>query len=204
MEHSESIKNISEALRKFQGAVGPVAKSAVNPFFKSKYAPLEAIIEHTQEHLVREGLSYSQFPDGEGLTTILMHDRGEWMKATMKVHMGAKPQDQGSAITYARRYALSAVLGLATEDDDDGNAASQPKAATAPKTAPTAKKEGDRTLAAKDRIYSLLGLLKVPRATKSDIETAVKKLTKLDLVPENYDAIGEALSAQLEQREAKQ
>lgn len=195
MEHSESIKNISEAVRKFQGAVGAVGKTAVNPFFKSKYAPLEAIIEHTQEHLVREGLSYSQFPDGEGLTTILMHNSGEWMKATMKLHMGSKPQDQGSALTYARRYALSAVLGLATEDDDDANAASAPKSAVAPKTAPQRAETSEvenREKAKKDRILANLKRLG-KTVTKENVAQTVFDLVGLELVPEKYDEIGEAL-----------
>src|SRR5947199_89664 len=76
--------------------------------------------------MAKHGLSFSQMPEGDGLTTIIMHVSGEWMQATANLELkGHTPQDQGSAITYMRRYALSAALGLATEDDDDGNAATQ-------------------------------------------------------------------------------
>jgi hypothetical protein len=67
-----------------------------------------------------------QIPDGNGLTTIIMHDSGEWIRATATLTLDKQtPQGQGSAITYMRRYALSAALGIATEDDDGGNEASK-------------------------------------------------------------------------------
>lgn len=201
METSQSVAEIAKALRKFQATVGAVPKTATNPFFKSKYAPLENIIEHISEPMSIEGLSFSQFPDQDGLTTILMHDSGEWIKASMKVHMGTKPQDQGSALTYARRYAISAVLGLATEDDDDGNIASTPKPVSKPATKPTPK-EDTKTMAAKDRIMTLLELLELPRATKEECQASIKLVADLELVPSNYEKIGEALAAALENIEA--
>lgn len=129
MEKSDSIKEIADALKLFQATVGNVTKDGVNPFFKSKYATLENVITTVKEHLVVNGLSYAQFPDGDGLYTIILHKSGEWIGAHATLELkGHTPQDQGSAITYMRRYALSAALGLATEEDDDGNAASKPAA----------------------------------------------------------------------------
>src|SRR5687768_15786841 len=127
MEKSESIKELATALIGFQANVENVKKDGQNPYFKSKYATLENILDTVKPTPKDFDLSFSQFPDGDGLTTILMHSSGEYLKAT--AHMTPKdnsPQGQGSAITYMRRYALSAVLGIATEEDDDGNAASQP------------------------------------------------------------------------------
>src|SRR5687768_6328740 len=142
MNKNESTKEIAKALAAFKSEVENVKKESTNPFFKSKYADLESIISTVKPVLAKYGLSYAQFPDyvrtyGQdtekavpGLTTIIMHTSGEWIEATAPLVMKEQnPQGQGSAITYMRRYALSAALGIATEDDDDGNAASAPKAA---------------------------------------------------------------------------
>lgn len=122
-EKSESIAELSKALAKFQSEVGAVAKTATNPFFKSKYASLDSIIETITGPLKKNDLSFSQLPSSEyELTTILMHASGEYLMATYLMRPEKDtPQGQGSAMTYQRRYALSAVLGIATEDDDDGN-----------------------------------------------------------------------------------
>jgi len=127
MNKSESIKNLAKALSVFQSKVEAIKKTETNPFFKSKYADLSNIIESTRLPLAEAGLSYSQFPTGDnGLTTILMHaESGEYLESTYNMQPAKNdPQGQGSAITYQRRYALSAVLGLSTENDDDANAAS--------------------------------------------------------------------------------
>jgi len=134
MEKSTTIIEIAKALAKFQGEVKSVKKDGNNPFFKSKYATLENVIETAREALTKSGLSFSQFPCGENeLTTILMHESGEFLQSTVKMSpKDNTPQGQGSAITYMRRYALSAILGLATEEDDDGNSASNTKSKIVP------------------------------------------------------------------------
>ncbi|RTL05068.1 hypothetical protein EKK58_08960 [Candidatus Dependentiae bacterium] len=128
IEKSESIKNLAEALATFQGTVANIAKKATNPFFKSKYATLADILNTIREPLKESGLSVAQFPTGEDeLTTVLMHTSGEYLMGASKMKPAKNdPQGVGSAITYQRRYALSAVLGLNIDDDDDGNAASTP------------------------------------------------------------------------------
>ena len=131
MNKSDSIKHIAAALMQFQVKCGKIAKSADNPFFKSKYAPLPEILEAIQIPLSECGLTFAQFPDGDSLTTILMHPAsGEWMEASYAMHpVKLDPQSVGSAITYARRYALGAILGLNIDEDDDGNKASAPEQA---------------------------------------------------------------------------
>jgi hypothetical protein len=144
VKKSDTIVEISKALVKFQAKVGTIKKDADNPFFKSKYASLENILTTIRKDLTDNGLAISQFPTGEDeLTTILVHSSGEYLQSTVKISPKDRtPQGIGSAITYMRRYALSAVLGLATDEDDDGNAASAarkpvppaaPKAPTRPK-----------------------------------------------------------------------
>ena len=126
MNKSPTIAEISKALGKFRRDVKPVMKDATNPYFKSQYATLDAVLSTINEPLNNSGLSFVQFPDGlNGLTTILMHESGEWIEARCEMTPSKNdPQGSGSAITYMRRYALGAILGLATEIDDDGNVAS--------------------------------------------------------------------------------
>jgi hypothetical protein len=126
MNKSESIKNIAGALVKFQASVSKVAKEANNPFFKKKYASLANILDTIQKPLSECGLAISQFPDGDALTTIIVHsESGEWMESSyvMPVVKQNDPQAMGSAITYARRYALGSILNLNIDDDDDGEKA---------------------------------------------------------------------------------
>ena len=130
MEKSESIKEISGALFEFHKIMGKVGKDAKNPFFKSNYATLPAIQEAVKEPLEKAGLVYAQFPDGlHGLTTFLVHpESGEWLAAQYEMTPAkVDPQGQGSVITYQRRYALGAILGLTIDEDDDGNSGSTQK-----------------------------------------------------------------------------
>ncbi len=143
MERSPSIQNLTQGLAKFHAMVGRISKDAKNPFFKSNYASLPHIITEVSEPLEKAGLILSQFPNGDGLTTMLIHaESGEFISATytLQVVRQNDPQAQGSAISYARRYAITSVLNLAISDDD-GEAAMRPvRQAPAPapsKTPPT-------------------------------------------------------------------
>jgi len=134
METSPTLAKLAEALGVFHLEVKPVKKSAENPFFKSSYADLSSILA-VQAPLLKAKLSFVQFPVGENtLTTMLMHESGEWMRSNYTLKpVKADPQSAGSAITYARRYALGAILGLSTEEDDDGAKASNTTKKTADK-----------------------------------------------------------------------
>jgi hypothetical protein len=140
MQSSGTIKEIATALSKFQAEVKNPANSANNPFFKSKYAPLNEILNDVRPLLAKNGLSILQFPSGDGqnivVTTALLHDSGEWIESEPLVLKAVKadPQGAGSCITYARRYAVAAILGISSEDDDDGNAATHGKGEPEKKT----------------------------------------------------------------------
>jgi hypothetical protein len=127
---SESIKEIATALSKAQGAFDHAKKDVKNEFFKSRYADLASVIDAAKGPLADNGLSVVQVVDMSEsgdlyLETILMHVSGEFISGRYPIKpMKADPQATGSAITYARRYAFSAITGIAA-DDDDGNAASQ-------------------------------------------------------------------------------
>jgi len=127
MESTSIQSQYSAALVAAIGELQNVAKTASNPYFKSKYAPLDAIVEATRPVLAKHGLAIQQFPlfrDGcAGVETTIIHKAGFSTSSTLLLPLkDQSPQGVGSAITYARRYSLAAVLGLATEDDDDGNA----------------------------------------------------------------------------------
>ncbi|CAM2952317.1 ERF family protein [Hathewaya histolytica] len=141
MKKSESIKELAVALSKFQAEVKNPKNVANNPFFNSKYAPLDEVINTIKEPLSKYGLSYIQMPNSEdggmvSIVTMVLHESGEWILSEPLKLKNDKPtaQGSGSSITYARRYQLSAMLGIASEDDDDGNMAthgtSQPKIIT--------------------------------------------------------------------------
>jgi len=121
-----------EALSKAQHSMGNAKKSKENPFFRSSYADLAAVWDACREALTANGLSVVQtMEDGESglfLVTTLGHSSGQYMASRMAIKPTKQdPQGVGSALTYARRYALSAIVGVATEDDD-GNAASAKEA----------------------------------------------------------------------------
>ena len=129
---SESIANLAKALSNVQGKLTYAKKDSANPFFKSKYADLESVWDACRDLLSANGLAVVQLP-GEyfegtmALTTIITHSSGEWISQQMSLPV-TKPDAQGagSALTYMRRYALAAVVGV-VQADDDGNAASAPK-----------------------------------------------------------------------------
>jgi hypothetical protein len=142
MTHSESIAKIASALVKAQGELNAVPKDGTNPHFRSKYATLHGIVESTRDTLRKHGLAVVQtFAQTDGtyidLTTTLLHESGEWLQGTLTMRPSkADPQGLGSAATYARRYALSAILGIVTDDDDDGNMASGGSGVSTPQGKP--------------------------------------------------------------------
>lgn len=128
MKKSDSIAELAKSLCKAQSEMGGAAKDAANPFFKSRYADLSSVMRVIKEPFANNGLSFVQFPlcDGQsaGVETILMHESGEWLQSEYLMPLVKRdPQGSGSAITYAKRYALQAMCGIPSEDDD-GNLAS--------------------------------------------------------------------------------
>lgn len=132
MQTSETIGKLAEALAKAQGAIQGAIKDQANPYFKSKYADLSSVWDACRKPLSENGLAIVQTtcghdPDNVTVETLLTHLSGEWIKSTLTMRpVKSDPQGIGSCITYARRYSLAAMVGVAPEDDD-GNAASQPK-----------------------------------------------------------------------------
>lgn len=126
-EQSQSIEKLSAALAKAQGEIKTAKEDSQNPHFKSSYADLASVWEACRAALSKAGVSIVQVPvtDAEGtwLVTQLMH-AGEFIRGKFKiVPMKNDAHGIGSAITYMRRYSLAAMVGVAPDEDDDGNAA---------------------------------------------------------------------------------
>lgn len=124
IERSENITLISIALLKAQKEMGAALKDAKNPFFKSTYADLKAIIGVIKEPLNNNGIAFLQAVKGDhefpSIETMLLHESGQFLCSKTPVFC-SKPKDPqafGSGITYSKRYALQAFLGLPTKDDD--------------------------------------------------------------------------------------
>jgi hypothetical protein len=125
------MKNLLKSLSQFHATCGPVTKDANNPFFKSKYAALDAIQEHIRIPLQKCGLTITQankVSEGQAIvvTTVWHVDSGESLSSEFPVVVGKNTaQEYGSAVSYAKRYSLSGLLNLTIQDeDDDGNKAS--------------------------------------------------------------------------------
>ena len=133
MNKSKSIKELATALAKAQGQIKGAVKDSANPFFKNKYADLASVVEAIRSAFAANGLSYIQSvepsdKDEVRVETTILHSSGEWIGCGVLALPVSKvdAQGYGSALTYARRYSLSAATGVAPEDDD-GNAATVAK-----------------------------------------------------------------------------
>lgn len=128
------IADLATALAKAQAEIKHAEKSAENPAFKRegkvlKYATLADVWDACRGPLTKHGLAVVQEPArtdyGISVTTTLLHTSGQWLSSTLEVPVGGgTAQALGSALTYARRYALASIVGIAPDEDDDGNAAS--------------------------------------------------------------------------------
>ena len=143
MKHSEALEKLSPALVKALAELKNPPRTANNPFFKSLYAPLDATLNLTRGVLAENGLAMLQSTesgsDGHpAVVTRIVHESGEWIESSPLIMKPVKeePQGYGSALTYARRYSLQAMLGITGEADDDGNAASKPSGESKPGSKP--------------------------------------------------------------------
>lgn len=176
MNASQSIASLAEALSKAQGEMDKAVKDRDNPAFRgAKYADLANVIDVVKAVAPKYGLSFAQIAhdveNHAAIETVIMHASGEWL-STGTVSVPVTKQDAqgyGSAITYARRYSLSAAFGVGAEDDD-GNSAAKAK--------PTVASEDKEALEACNTIADLqavfMALPKERRAACNEIKDAVK------------------------------
>lgn len=178
MIKSENIGNLAKALAAVQSQLKPAVKDSKNPYFKSSYADLNSVWNACRDLLADNSLSVSQLPgttaDGQpALTTILMHESGEYIADTVILAFTKNDaQGIGSSLTYFRRYALAAVIGIVADDDDDGNAASGQGAAKQ-----TAKPKPDDDSKKKELINRIEALAKTKEVDTTKIAYGVTNRT---------------------------
>jgi hypothetical protein len=154
MKTSESVAQIGAALAAAQAEIKTVVKDRTNPHFKNRYATLDAIMETVRPVLAKHGLSIVQgctIPSevdgrlaGFAVETMVLHASGEFLSNMVYMPLAKQSaQDAGSALTYGRRYGVSALLSLATDDDDDGEQAVAPQRQAA-KPVPAAAEATDK------------------------------------------------------------
>lgn len=208
MQKSDDISLLAAALAKAMPKVKTALMDSVNPFFKSKYADLGAVLDAVKEALEANNLCAPQFPDHLGqepaLTTMLIHESGQWMSGTYPLMVTDKehtPQGYGSALTYARRYGLSAVLGVIADTDDDGNAASKPAKPTVAKAPVATEAYAPTKASVTDDSYAIMcetkiSNIKTPDDAKKFRAANYAGLSKLDASsPELFERVMKALIA---------
>ena len=120
--------SIYKKLLEVQKEVGAISKDSKNPFFKSKYFDINALVGHVNPILSKNGLLLLQpIEDGKQYSRIIDAESGEKVESFLELPSLPDPQKLGSAISYYRRYSLSALLGLQAEDDDANIAAKSAK-----------------------------------------------------------------------------
>jgi len=125
---SVELGDLAKALATAQQEIKDAVRDASNPHFRSHFASLASVRAAVLPALTRHGLAVSQLPlvtaEGAGAVTMLLHGSGQWLRCDLVLPVGKRdPQACGSAISYARRYALGAIACVATDDDDDGEVA---------------------------------------------------------------------------------
>lgn len=204
MRHSEKFGEIAAALAAAQGKMDHAAKDRNNPAFKSKYADLASVLDACRPHLSAHEIAIVQppalvMPDEQKIAgvvrveTWLIHKSGEWFSTSIDAAVpDIKAQTIGSAITYLRRYGLSAMAGIAP-DDDDGNGASGPTTPSraremeqpAPAPAPASKPTPAEGAAMAARSFPSLkpqvdAIAADPTLSDEDKHTAIKSLVRLE------------------------
>lgn len=160
---SEQINELAVALAKSQAVLKNPGLDASNPYFKSRYCSLANLIASCKP-LAEHGLSFTQVMTVIGdklfLATTLMHASGQWIRSFNPIISKdqSNPQAVGSAITYARRYGLQAIVGLVGDDDDDGNEAA--KAPAKPATLSNEQIVEIQEMASKEEIDKIIGRMK--------------------------------------------
>ena len=189
MEKSENIAEIIKALIKIQPQLKPAIKDKANPFLKSKYADLSGVWDSCRDLLKESGLAVVQVcgigDNGSYLETILMHESGQWIsgKYPLKPVKDDDPQAMGSAMTYARRYNLAAILGIVT-DDDDAEGAMGRQTESKPKTATRPEPQRDPAIpapkaATQEQLNKLDAYKKAGKNIKTKVDTYGWSITKL-------------------------
>jgi hypothetical protein len=195
MKSSEQIIELSKALALAQGEMKPAPFDKKNPHFGNRYATLSSIMSVAREPLAKHGLAIVQRLEGPKealvLVTTLMHSSGQWMADSGIPLILDKPtmQGMGSAITYAKRYGVTAFLAIVADEDDDGEATEPPPSMPKDETAKRVI-----TMAQVKRLYAMIGAAKERGWTKDNAEELAIMSFKIkesfsELTPGQYDKL---------------
>ena len=205
IEKSDNITNLAAALLKAQKAIGIAIKNEKNPYFKSNYADLKAVIEAVKDPLNENGISFLQAVNVKDnselpvIETMLLHESGQFINSVTPVFC-SKPNDPqafGSGVTYSKRYALQAILGLPTADDDGEKAMARgEKPKTEPPKVDIAELVNSTVEAyIQDHEKDVAdGFYIVPVKVKEILREAYKKLTKAKQKSFDAKAMAEMLT----------
>lgn len=172
------MSSFTERLILAQQAIGTIRRDATNPRFGSRYATLDAIIDQVRPALAAQGLLLTQHADMSCVVTKISDDEHDGITSTVPVCADLHdPQRYGAALTYARRYGIASLLALATDDDDDGNAAS-PLAETSYR-APVRLVPTEPTIAAPPRPTLATGTVAADRLANTTIHFGKNKDVRL-------------------------
>lgn len=188
METSNTISELAKAVSGMQSQLKSIPKNSNNPFFKSKYADLDAIWDGVRKPLTDNGLAVIQSIDKINneltLVTTLVHTSGEWINSYIPVNAKASdPQSVGSAITYARRYSLSAILGVSADEDDDAEQAmARDKSKEKPVVISKKETTTEKPKVTPAQVKRLWALAKSKNITEDQIHNFIKKRYNKDSV----------------------
>jgi len=193
---SEQINEIAAALSKAQGAMQNAVMDKINPHFRSRYATLASVLDSIRKPLSDNGLAVTQTigiqNGGMVLTTMLMHTSGQWLSSEYPLPIG-KPQEMGSAQTYARRYSLAALVCNSSEEDDDANAAQS--AVNGKNNGRDIPAELDQSSITKEQLSEIQALIVEAGADIKRFCTYMKIDRLEQLTPNNFSSAKEALEA---------
>lgn len=202
MNKSEDLTELAKALSSAQKVMANPLTDQSNPFFKSQFLSLAALMDAVRP-IAEYGLSYTQIvgrsSDGVyNLQTVLMHSSGQYITSEYPIICKdmTDPQKFGGAVSYARRYALQAIVGITGDKDDDGNLASQP-GKNPPQKAETQEKIGP------DLARSLIALVPIPELDniKNGIYRAFN-INRIEDIPKNqFQRVCDGLRKKFEDKE---
>jgi len=213
MNKSDTIAELAKALSSVQGKLEGATQDSTNPYFKSKYADLSSVWNACRKLLTENGLSVAQTCDEiEGrliIETTLLHSSGEWISGRLALNpVKNDPQGIGSAITYGRRYSLSAMVGICPEDDDAEAGMGRKKQQSQPKS----NTSTSNNPASDAQIKAINTLLAKAGITESERHEKVSKILNLkadlasfhDLSKTQASTVIEMLSAEKPKTKVKE
>lgn len=151
LEFSPTLGALAKALASAQSELKDAVKDAVNPHFKSKFATLSSVRAAITPIFCKNALAVTQLNEPHGdagvcVVTVLMHESGEWIRSRLYVPVSKKDaQGFGSALSYARRYALAMIANISSDEDDDAEVAVKPTAAQKPQVVKDSDKAANDT-----------------------------------------------------------